>query len=345
MDDLRGQEDITPHYFTVDLPFYREYIRDFMPDKVIDIHAHVGMQKGVPLDECLVWADRVTCKCDMSVPALLDAYTKLLPGKDVTVVCFGYPERDNVECANAYIAGEMVKYPNLYGFALTLPEWGEEELFTNIKNGGFCGMKCYLNMVKGIPPSDVTIFDMYPHHQLKLAEENGWIVMLHVPRSGRLADVKNIEQLQEIRDKFPNLKLVIAHVGRAYSLDVAKRSLPVLQDLNFYYDISANACQPVFEFLLEHIDPASILYGSDLPVFAARGKREVCDGNYVNYIYEADWEDEHTRRAPDDSGCTFMLYESIFAFRRAAEKCGLTSKDVENVFTEMQNGCWANKNR
>lgn len=333
MDGLRqGRLDMVPHYFTVDLPFYRDYIRDFLPERVIDIHAHVGTRMARPIAECVFWPDRVTRRSDMSIPALLDAYMKLLPGKDVTVVCFGYPERDNVDNANTYIANELPQYPNIHGFALTLPQWSEEELFTTMKNGGFCGLKCYANMVEGLSPTDVTILDMYPHHQLELAEENGWIVMLHVPRSGRLADTQNIKQLQEIRSRYPDLKLIIAHVGRAYFPEVAKNSLPLLRDLEFYYDISANTCQPVFELLLEQINPTYILYGSDLPVFAMRGKRVIHGEHYINYIYRADWEDEHTRRSPDEDEFTFMLYEEIVAFRRAAERCGLTRKDIENVF-------------
>lgn len=333
MDDLRqGRLDITPHYFKVDMPFYKEHIRDFLPEKVIDVHAHVGTGKARPVEKCVFWPERVTRKCEMSVSALLDAYMKLLPGKDVAVVCFGHPERTNVDKANTYLANELREYPNIYGFALTLPEWSGEELNSVMKKGGFSGMKCYGNMVEGVPSSDVTILDIYPLHQLKLAEENGWIVMLHVPRKARLADVDNIKQLQEIRNKCPNLNLIIAHVGRAYFPEIAVSSLPLLKDLGFYYDISANTCQPVFELVLEEIGPDYVLYGSDLPIFAMRGKRECCGESYVNYIYQADWEDEHTRRARDEDVCTFMLFEEILAFKKAAEKCGLTREDIYNVF-------------
>jgi len=335
--DLRhGRLDITPRYFQVDLPFYREHIQDFLPDRIIDAHTHVGTRTGTrPGDpEPDSWAEKVTMGHDMTVPALLDAYMKLLPGKDVGIVCFGYPDRNNVEAANSYISQELTRYTNVYGFCLTLPEWDEEELQRRIEHGGFCGMKSYLSMVQGMSPDEVTILDIYPHHQLRLAEQQGWVVMLHVPGAERLGDRRNVEQLHEICDRYPDLKLVIAHVGRTYCPGVAEKGLRAVKDLDtLYYDISASTCQRAFELVIDQAGPRHILYGSDLPIFAMRGKR-VCEGDrYINCVYEADWEDEHTRRCPEEEKAyTFMLYEEILAFQKAAVKCGLGRSDIRDIF-------------
>ena len=43
-----------------------------------------------------------------------------------------------------------------------------------------------------------------PKSQLAVADKNKWIIMLHIPRDGRLGD-EVICQIQEIAAEFPNL--------------------------------------------------------------------------------------------------------------------------------------------
>ncbi len=318
------------------MPFYRRHIEGFLPDKIIDIHAHVGTRKGKDpkIHPPAFWPQWVTCGHDMTVQNLLDAYVKLLPGKEVQVVCFGSPRRDNLKRANRHVSAMLKLYPNIRGFALTLPEWGPATLEEVMDAGGFCGLKSYATMVRDKSGEEVAILDIYPHCQLETAQRRGWPVMLHVPRAGRLADRSNIDQLHEICRRYPDLKLIIAHVGRSYWPETGRKGLSALKDLDMiYYDISANTCRPVFEDLLGTAGPERILYGSDLPIFAVRGRRIWEGENYINYIYRADWEDEHTRRCPEsEENLTFMLYEEIMAFKQAAENQGLKRKDIENVF-------------
>ena len=41
--------------------------------------------------------------------------------------------------------------------------------------------------------------------------------MLHISRPARLKDPVNLAQLLEIEEKYPNVKLIVAHIGRAYT--------------------------------------------------------------------------------------------------------------------------------
>lgn len=339
MDDLRrGRLDITPHYFKVDLPFYRENLEDFLPDKIIDIHAHSSDNPPRKRDDSFpsFWPEWVTFGCGMPLQNLLDVYIKMFPGKDVFPVCFGIPtaDRESLNRQNVYLSRELERFDHAFGLLLTAPEWSERELIERMGSGRFVGIKPYLSTVTGIPAEEVTIFDFLPRHHIKLAEERGWILMLHIPRRERLADEVNIAQLREICEGYPSLKLIIAHVGRAYCPRYAEEGLPKLRGCdNLLYDISANCNQTVFEILIEEVGPRRILFGSDLPITAMRAKRE-CEGDrYINYIKDADWEDEHTRRRPEEEeGYTFFLYEEILAFRKAAEVCGLSKDEIEDVF-------------
>jgi predicted TIM-barrel fold metal-dependent hydrolase len=218
-----------------------------------------------------------------------------------------------------------------------MPDWSEGEIIERYERGRFSGLKPYRTMApEDIPYEEVTIFDFMPRHQLKVAEERGWVIMLHIPKAERLADAANVAQMKEIADTYPELKVIIAHIGRAYCPRYAEEGFAALGDTAqfFYWDFSANLLQAAMELVIEAAGPQRVLYGSDLPVVAARARR-ICEGdNYINVMRDADWEDSHTRLAPrqEREEITFMLYEEITAFKRAAEKKGLTREDIKDVF-------------
>jgi len=338
MNDLRqGRLDIIPHYFKVDMPFYKEHLKDFLPERIIDIHSHSsnnpGLKPGDPKPTS--WANWVTYEHGMLVPNLLDAYMKMLPGREVFPVCFPISGRNDVEERNKYLAEELEQYDNIWGLMWTSPDWSKDELIFRIKSTKFKGIKPYPNMVKdAVPDSDITIYDYLPHTHLEAAEENGWIVMLHIARPDRLADPVNIAQLKEISKTYPDIKLIIAHIGRSYCPRHGMIGIPALKDYpNLLFDISANTNQTVMELLIHEVGPKRILFGSDMPITAMRSKR-ICEGDeYVNYVWHADWEDNRTRRnIEEEESYTFLLYEEILAFKNASLACGLKQKDIEDVF-------------
>lgn len=330
---------LTPdaHYFDVDMPFYEQRLRDFLPPRVIDIHGHIGLSdpvSGARLD----WAGRVTNGRSFRAHEYFDWQIKMLPGKDVRVCVFGSPHPPCIEPDNAYVAETMAHYPadRLWGLLLENPYWSTAELERKFVAGRFAGLKPYPTMPHKIPVADVKIFDMLPESHLEWADHHGLIVMLHVPRGDRrIADEFNLTQLETINRKYPRAKVIVAHIGRAYTdtpdgHDAVKR---IGQCENLLWDFSANDCEPIMRMLIKSAGPKRILYGSDLPILAFRGKRLDEKGEYVNVIYQADWEDRRVRKTPaGDEDYTFFLYQQIDSFRRAAEACGLSRDDVDDVF-------------
>ncbi|MCC7146271.1 MAG: amidohydrolase family protein [Phycisphaeraceae bacterium] len=325
------------HYFDVDMAFYQERLKGFLPEKFIDIHGHISACEPAsepPTD----WAVRVTNARGLRIEEYFDWQIKMFPGKDVRPLVFGHPRPERIEEENAYVAESLTKYGSdrLWGLLLESPYWSVQELEKRFKAGRFLGLKPYPTMPTRVPTKDVKIFDMLPHEHLEWANEHRLIVMLHVPRGDRrIADEFNLTQLEEINRRYPKLKLIIAHIGRAYTNtpdghDAIKR---LAQCTNLLWDFCANDCQPIMETLIKAVGPKRIMYGSDLPILAFRGQRLDVKGEYVNVIYQADWEDKRTRRpAAGDDQYTFFLYQQIDSFRKAAENCGLSRGDVEDVF-------------
>jgi predicted TIM-barrel fold metal-dependent hydrolase len=340
LSDLRqGRLDIVPNYFTVDMPFYREHIADFVPDQIIDIHTHAGLgHPRLPGDpDPRYWPGWIDQGAEMTVPNLLQALLILFPGKDVTPVVLGGGSRTDIDAPTEYLIEELRNYPHIYGMMRSIPDWPAKEIVARYERGRFVGLKPYLNMAPpDILPEQITIFDILPPHHIQVAEERGWIIMLHIPRAERLADPCNIDQLKEIADTYPEAKIILAHIGRAYCPRFAQQGFAALGDTAkfYYWDFSANFLQEAMELLIECASPNRILYGTDLPILAARARR-ICEGdNYINLMREADWQDSHTRLAPpqEREQITFMVYEEIAAFRRAAGKKGLDQQAIEDIF-------------
>ncbi|GHT86245.1 hypothetical protein FACS18947_5950 [Bacteroidia bacterium] len=330
-------------YKEIDKAYYQEQIRDFLPKKIIDAHTHVYSTRfrhppkaGVP-DRSQNWPNLVAE--DNPIEDLLETYRIMMPEQEVTPVIFGQPSLDyDVDANNAYIAECAKKYdfPALY---LARPWESAAEIEERIRDGGFGGIKVYLNFAPPyIPADEIRIFDFLPHWQLEVMNHHKWIVMLHIPRSGRLKDPVNLEQMLEIDRRYPDVKLIIAHVGRAYAPEDLGDALDRLADTGMWFDFAANTNQFVFEQAIQKIGPKRLMFGTDLPILRMRMRRIVENGHYINLVprgmYGDVSGDTHMREVDDEtaSKLSIFLYEEIAAIRGAAEGTQLGKADIEQLF-------------
>lgn len=323
--------------------FYEEKLRDFLPDKIIDIHTHVWLEKfGIEAENSPVrtvfWPSLVAK--ENSIDDLLETYALMFPGKSVTPMIFSQVSLDvDLDFCNSYIQACSEKY-RIPSLVVTKPHQSAAELEEFIKNGGFLGTKVYLNFAPtAIPEKEICIFDFLPPHQLKVLDKLGLIVMLHIPRDGRLKDPVNLHQLLEIERDYPNLKLIVAHVGRAYCPEDVGNAFELLSGTkNVVFDFAANTNTDVFRQLIKAVGPKRILFGSDLPILKMRTRRICENGNYVNLVpkglYGDMSGDKHMREieGPDAEKLTFFMYEEIESMRLAAAAEGLQRADIEDMF-------------
>ena len=287
----------------------------------------------------VTWPQRVAL--DNSIEDLRETYHLMFPDKTVTPLIFGsaISLQDDINGGNEYVrqCGEKHQAPALI---FADPKWSEAEYEAKITAGHFLGAKVYLTRSDPrIAENDVQIFDFLPHHQLKVLDKHGWIIMLHLPRKDRLRDPLNLAQMVEIEKRYPNVKVIIAHVGRAYCPEDVGNAFEVLAETRkMRFDISANTSAVNFERLIRAVGPRRILFGSDLPVARMRMHRVCEQGLYVNIVpkglYGDVSADPHMREAEGDDAArlTFFMYEIIDAFRRAALKTGLSRDDINDVF-------------
>ncbi|MFP4384233.1 MAG: amidohydrolase family protein [Spirochaetia bacterium] len=326
-----------------DKRIYESEIEPYLPDRIIDIHTHLWLDKYKKHEEgefnrVVSWPSRVAK--ENSVEDLNETYRLLFPGKKVSALCFSSIKTgDDFEALNSYVS-EAVSGTGHEGLLFTPPWWSAEEMERRIEEGGFKGIKVYLNLSPDyIPQNEIRIFDFLTPEHLRVIDRRGWIVMLHIPRHGRLKDPVNLHQMLAIEEHYPNARIIIAHVGRAYCREDVGKAFEILDSTkNMKFDFSANTNRWVFERLLDSVEPSRILFGSDLPIVRMRMRRICEDGKYINIVppglYGDVSNDPNMREAdpPEADKLTFFLYEELRAFIGAGRAAGLTADDFQAIF-------------
>jgi len=169
---------------------------------------------------------------------------------------------------------------------------------------------------------------------MRLANDLGLVVLLHVPRSGRLADPEVQQGVREYAKSYPNARIVLAHCGRCYHPDEMKLAVDTIQDLdNVYLDTSMVMDPTVLQIIFEKIDSSRVLYGTDFPVAAMRGRRVYVMDHWVDVVLN-EYPPSGFRVLSSGIRATFMAYEIVLAIKRAAEMVGLSSKQLHSIFYE-----------
>ena len=249
--------DVKPY----DLAFYEEHLKDFLPDTFIDCHTHIWLDEQNHFCEdtasrSCAWPTMVAL--DNSVEDLNETNRLLFPDNKVVSVLYG-------DCAvsidrpavNGYVVEKAIEndFPALY---LCHPDTPAEELERIIlENPVFKGIKVYLQFAPAYLPADeIRIYDFLTKEHLAVCDKHGWVVQLHIARPKRLADPVNYIQLLEIEQNYPNLQLIVAHLGRAYANEDVGDALDYLKNTEkTVWDFTANTNDWVMEQVLERLHP------------------------------------------------------------------------------------------
>ena len=261
-----------------DRRIYETQLNDFLPQEIFDIHSHLWLESfwATPQSadlRAVSWPYLVAR--DNSAADLAESYRLLFPGRRVVPMVFANPEpNDDLALHNGYVrrSAEAQGYPALY---FSHPSQSAAEVERNVLEGGFLGLKSYLNLSPPhIAEPDIRIPDFFPPHQLEVLNRHGWLMMLHIPRPGRLKDSVNLADIVWIKRTYPRIRLILAHVGRAYCIEDVGEALQVLSPFDdLLFDFSANCNPDVLEMLVASVGTRRVLFGSDLPITRMRMRR------------------------------------------------------------------------
>jgi len=321
-------------YTDADRRVYERELRAFLPEKLLDVHIHLFdrscMVPGARFSEqnvyqkfggvfsyeqCLAWADT------------------LLPEQQFHLNCFGQPSFESDLEASADYCGKISDNQRCFGMALVSPHDSAEAVIHRVQRNRLIGYKPYLSFVDWKEPCDITIHDMLPAAQMEEADARGLAVMLHIPRSERLADPVNQRQMVELCQRYPRAQIIFAHIGRAYYLSNVTGFLDGIAACpNAYVDTAMVNHAGVLEYAFDNFPRERILFGSDAPIAFLRGKSVEINNQYA-YLMGEDYVIGSTIIDANHAVTfTSFYYEQLRGIKLAAARSGLNRTEVENLF-------------
>jgi len=320
-----------------DLDFYSRELAPMLPPVVLDFHTHIWQSQHwrvKPWETNAAGAKyMVTTETYPPAQLLADAASSF-PDRPYRAVTFGYPVPvvDPV-AEDRYVVDAARRHPNLYPLLLAGKPLGVSatEYRRRLDESRAYGFKVFMNWL-GDDYGDLRLTDMLGEAELTVAHERRLILMLHVPRSGRLADPELQADLRSLAGAYPEAQFVLAHCGRCYLPAEMRRAVACLPDLpNVALDTSMVMEPLVFVILLREVDSRRLLYASDFPVAAMGGRRVRIREHWVDVVQDRYPESAWRVRAPGLPVIP-MAQEIAYALREAALAIGLSDERLGELF-------------
>jgi glutamate-1-semialdehyde 2,1-aminomutase len=278
----------------VDEQFFERELAGFLPDKIFDAHIHMyedGDYLSAPGLEHLGLAAYKEAVRDIHGDRTVGAMVLALGSP--TVEC-------SVEACNAFVAQEIAVDANFRGHFFVRPSDDPEWVRQEVKRLGLHGLKCYHTFADTTPTWEAEIPAYLPEVHVQVAHEEGWTITLHMVKRRGPADPGNQYWIRHYCETYPDMKLILAHSGRAFQPTHNLEGLPKLTGLdNLYFDTSAN-CEPIaHQAIMRIIGHDKLMYGTDLPISHARG-RSVGSGDDFIWLCEDTpvWDESQAKIDP-----------------------------------------------
>ncbi|MHC4563622.1 MAG: amidohydrolase family protein [Planctomycetota bacterium] len=329
------------HYTDVDRAFWAEHLDGWLPDRIVDAHVHVD-DPVLRLEEMTEEKRRQHWVAEVFEPMTAETLdhcdATVFPGRTITHVAMGTPDLSfDIESDNEYVRSRCLgrNWPSLSALP---PQWSAERVAEELDKPGVIGLKPYYALISHDPTTrdkhiEAGIFEFLPHHVLEVLNDRRAWVTLHVPKARRLGHPDNIREIKEIRRRYPDVIVVIAHLGRCYTKPHAREAFaPLADDDGLYFDNSAVLNPAVHRMALEAFGPERILYGTDNPILYMRGRRCWKGDRYINHT-SADLHFNTDREPPEvEATYTLFMYEALRAIKSACDEVGIGPDSIEAIF-------------
>ena len=329
-------------YTDVDRAYWAEHFEGWLPHKILDAHTHVMDPKFrlAPMTEAMrrqYWVNEVLEPINADTAE--QCMKTVFPNREVSAVVFGLPDLDfDLDAGNRSLQEECPKR-GWFSLAVIRPQYTQEKVAALLDAPGLVGVKPYYSLISHNADTrdahiEASIFDFLTHSHLELLNDRKAWVTLHVPKAARLGHPDNLREIREIRNRYPRITLVIAHLGRCYTEAHALEALPCLAgDPGLYFDTSAVLNPVCHEIAIKHLGPSQILYGSDNPILYMRGRRQFDGRSYINRTNYPFFFNKVREPSEVEARYTLFMYEDIAAIKQACDNLGLTDrKTIQAIF-------------
>ena len=325
------------------LGLWADELGAWVPDAILDAHVHIGPPEAVGPIRPARLRQAVTTYTSMAWEQLVDLYAELYSGKTVSAcLAFPFPQREvELETANDYLIETMARVPRLQGCLLADPVDTARvvQAFNRAQVAGvrFAGVKPYADRL-GKSNFEAKMTEFIHQDLLEFMNAERLIMMLHTPGSGA-ADRDNQAFLRNVAHSYPQIKVVLAHMGR-YIEPWQFHSFVdsgILTDCpTLYLEMSSASSAEVYRRVLEDERLWNrLLFGSDLPFGLITGVERWSESRGAIFLTRDDygWSDPEMNAefARQREQLTYNTYHCIKALKDAVEEVKMTAADAHRV--------------
>jgi glutamate-1-semialdehyde 2,1-aminomutase len=300
----------------------------FVPPTIFDAHAHWYRSDHFAADAmpALVASGPAVAGSD----AFDDSIGQLIPNRRTQGLFFPFPHAGlDVDAANEFLYQELRRRPGSRGQMLITPNQDPETIRDTVQSRGFVGLKCYHVYSPRRPTFESLIEEFLPESHVRVAHEEGLSITLHMVRARALADAANQEWIRRHCERYPNMRLILAHAARGFNPHHTIQGISSLRGLeNVWFDTSAVTDAGAIEAIVNTFGHTRVLYGADFPVSHLRG-RCVALGDSFFWI-SSDNTNLDVPYARLDLG--LVGHESLRTLKIAAMSLRLTETQIEDIF-------------
>ena len=319
-----------------DREFYRRDLADFLPDQIFDAHAHLFAHVHYPDGNVPPSLAKMPERLDMA------AYRRYMDwlhpeGRTKGGLFFGLAFLGDRAGNNAFVRAE-IDSPEIdeafrrrcFGQLVIAPSDDPDTIKAGLSGERMVGLKCYHTMAEVNGPTFEAPIEAYlPEAQMQFAHQEGLTVTLHMVRDRALADPMNQAAIRRSCERYPNMRLILAHAARGFNPWHTIEGIHSLRGLkNVWFDTSAVTEAGAFEAIVDVMGHERLLYGTDFPVSHLRG-RCVAIGDSFHWIYhdELDLDEKHATLQP-----VLIGLESLRALRLACWRLKLARSQINDIF-------------
>ncbi|MCM8817823.1 MAG: amidohydrolase [Candidatus Omnitrophica bacterium] len=308
-----------------DRRMWREIQRE-IPKDIFDFHTHSfnveSFVYGIP--EAL----KIYLPCD--VKTTMHNLRKAFPGRKLCALITGWPTKNSdIHRQNECVAFQSEK-KNLFFLALVSPETKISYIEKFLRKKHCLGLKPYKCFAPA--PEEARITDFITLEQLKVANQYGAVVTLHLSKKAGIVDPVNLKDILTLAEKFPLITWNLAHCGRSfvpYYIEKYASRLEQLKKPGIFFDTGAITDVDVFTYFFSIFGSDKVLFGSDSPVSFLHGK---CVGFGYDWAFIA--EETHKITASFPVSPVLLLYEQVAAMSKAFKKVRFNAQDRELIFSK-----------
>jgi len=255
-----------------DREIFERDLENFVPPRVFDAHAHL-----YDIDHFDPSSDEKRLHSGPPIVSV-DEYdnfnAEFMPGRSVDTLFFPMPTATvDIDATNEFTAKEVSKRAHSHGQMLISPAHDPEFVRETVRANGFVGLKPYHVFSSNIPTQDSAIEEFLTEQHVRVAHEERLTITLHIVRQRALADKQNQATIRRYATKYPDMRLILAHLARGFNPHHTIEGIVGLTGLsNVYFDTSATADPGASEAIVLSMGHNTLLFGSDFPISYQRGR-------------------------------------------------------------------------